>query len=155
MREMGDWHSGCLESLPWRQQNSNEREVKQMINKIRNDRSAFTLVEIMIVVAIIGLLAALAIPGFSKPASSHKVAAFSMIAVRWTPPLTSGHLRPGQTDGNAINTTGAQTYLKTAWKTLDLLNNTYATTVVGTTQISINAATKTALAGVGIDWGIY
>ena len=37
-----------------------------MINKIRNDRSAFTLVEIMIVVAIIGLLAALAVPGFVK-----------------------------------------------------------------------------------------
>ena len=34
-----------------------------MISKIRNSKSAFTLVEIMIVVAIIGLLAALAIPG--------------------------------------------------------------------------------------------
>ena len=37
-----------------------------MSNKIRRERSAFTLVEIMIVVAIIGLLAALAIPGFVK-----------------------------------------------------------------------------------------
>jgi len=34
-----------------------------MISKVRNNKSAFTLVEIMIVVAIIGLLAALAIPG--------------------------------------------------------------------------------------------
>ena len=60
-----------------------------------------------------------------------------------------------QSDGNNINTTGAQTYLKSTWKTLDPLGKAYVTTVVGTTQVSINTATKTALAGVGIDWGIY
>ena len=38
-----------------------------MIHRIHNKKdNAFTLVEIMIVVAIIGLLAALAIPGFVK-----------------------------------------------------------------------------------------
>jgi len=37
-----------------------------MIRSIRNNKSAFTLVEIMIVVAIIGLLAALALPAFAK-----------------------------------------------------------------------------------------
>jgi len=36
------------------------------MNRIRNNQAAFTLVEIMIVVAIIGLLAALAVPGFQK-----------------------------------------------------------------------------------------
>ena len=35
-----------------------------MINKIRTNKAAFTLVEIMIVVVIIGLLAAMAIPAF-------------------------------------------------------------------------------------------
>ena len=64
-------------------------------------------------------------------------------------------LETGQTDGAAINSTGAQSYLKTQWKTTDLLNKAYNISVVGTTQISINAATKTALAGVGIDWGNY
>ena len=38
----------------------------RMIGKIHQDKAAFTLVEIMIVVAIIGLLAALAVPGFAK-----------------------------------------------------------------------------------------
>jgi len=43
-----------------------------MIGNTRDNRAAFTLVEIMIVVAIIGLLAALAIPAFAT-------------AVKWIP----------------------------------------------------------------------
>jgi len=47
-----------------------------MLNKLNKRRGGFTLVEIMIVVAIIALLAAIAVPGFlrarkrSKPAES-------------------------------------------------------------------------------------
>jgi prepilin-type N-terminal cleavage/methylation domain-containing protein len=136
-------------------QNSDEREVKQMINKIRNDRSAFTLVEIMIVVAIIGLLAALAIPGFDKARKQSQGRRILNDCRQMDAAIDQWALETGQTDGNAINSAGAQTYLKTTWKSIDLLNNSYVTTVVGTTQISINATTKTALQGVGIDWGIY
>jgi type IV pilus assembly protein PilA len=40
------------------------------MNKVRNSTKGFTLVEIMIVVVIIGLLAAMAIPAFQKVRSA-------------------------------------------------------------------------------------
>ena len=126
-----------------------------MINKIRKDRSAFTLVEIMIVVAIIGLLAALAIPGFVKARKQSQGRRILNDARQMDAAVDQWALETGQTDGNAINTTSAATYLKTAWKSNDLLGNAYAVTVVGGTQMAVNANTKSSLAGVGIDWGAY
>jgi prepilin-type N-terminal cleavage/methylation domain-containing protein len=125
------------------------------INKIRKDRSAFTLVEIMIVVAIIGLLAALAIPGFVKARKQSQGRRILNDARQMDAAVDQWALETGQTDGNTIYTTSAQTYLKTLWKTTDLLGNSYVVTVVGTTQMAVNGTTKTALAGVGIDWGAY
>ena len=125
------------------------------INKIRKDNSAFTLVEIMIVVAIIGLLAALAIPGFVKARKQSQGRRILNDARQMDAAIDQWALETGQTDGNAIDTTAAQTYLKTAWHSNDLLGHAYGVTVVGGTQMSIDTATKTALAGVGIDWGAY
>jgi type IV pilus assembly protein PilA len=125
------------------------------INKIRKDRSAFTLVEIMIVVAIIGLLAALAIPGFVKARKQSQGRRILNDARQMDAAIDQWALETGQTDGNAIDTTAAATYLKTTWKSNDLLGHPYGVTVVGGTQMSVDAATKTALAGVGIDWGAY
>jgi type IV pilus assembly protein PilA len=134
-----------------------KREVNQMIriNNIRKDRSAFTLVEIMIVVAIIGLLAALAIPGFVKARKQSQGRRILNDARQMDAAIDQWALETGQTDGNAVNTTSAATYLKTAWKTADLLGNTYVLGNVGTNQMAVAAATKTSLAGVGIDWGAY
>jgi prepilin-type N-terminal cleavage/methylation domain-containing protein len=126
-----------------------------MINKIHKNQAAFTLVEIMIVVAIIGLLAALAVPGFVKARKQSQGRRIINDARQMDAAIDQWALETGQTDGATINTTGAQSYLKTAWKTSDILGAQYNFTVVGTTQVSINATTKGALANVGIDWGPY
>ena len=126
-----------------------------MIRRIRNNRAAFTLVEIMIVVAIIGLLAALAIPGFVKARKQSQGRRILNDTRQMDAAIDQWALENGKKDGDAIDTTAAATYMKTAWKTTDLLNNDYTVTVVGSTQISIAAATKTALTGVGIDWGAF
>ena len=126
-----------------------------MNNRIRNDRSAFTLVEIMIVVAIIGLLAALAIPGFVKARKQSQGRRIMNDCRQMDAAIDQWALETGQTDGATVNTTGAQTYLKTAWKTTGSAEQHLYRWPVGTTQIAINANTKTALVGVGIDWGNY
>jgi prepilin-type N-terminal cleavage/methylation domain-containing protein len=126
-----------------------------MISKIRNDRSAFTLVEIMIVVAIIGLLAALAVPGFVKARKQSQGRRILNDCRQQDAAIDQWALENGKKDGDAIDTVGAATYLKAAWKSQDLLGAAYALTVVGSTQISINGSTKTALDNVGIDWGTY
>ena len=126
-----------------------------MTNKIRNDRSAFTLVEIMIVVAIIGLLAALAIPGFVKARKQSQGRRIMNDVRQMDAAIDQWALETGQTDGATVDTVGAATYLKTPWKTTDLLNNAYTLNKVGTTQVAINVNTKSSLANVGIDWGNY
>ena len=61
----------------------------------------------------------------------------------------------GIADGTAIDTVSAGTYLKSPWKTIDVLGHSYQLNPTGTGQIQISTATKSSLAGVGIDWGIY
>ena len=122
---------------------------------IHRIRSAFTLVEIMIVVAIIGLLAALMIPGFMK---SRKLAQGRRVindARQIDTAISQWAMEKGKTEGDEIATTEAASYLKTGWPANDVLGNPYSITVVGSTQVQIFAATKTALDGAGIDWGSY
>jgi prepilin-type N-terminal cleavage/methylation domain-containing protein len=126
-----------------------------MISKVRNNKAAFTLVEIMIVVAIIGLLAALAIPGFVKARKQSQGRRIINDARQMDAAVDQWALENGKKDGDTVDTTGAATYLKSAWSANDLLNNAYTISTVGTNQVKISATTKTALAGVGIDWGPY
>ncbi|MGD0650257.1 MAG: prepilin-type N-terminal cleavage/methylation domain-containing protein [Verrucomicrobiia bacterium] len=126
-----------------------------MINRIRNNKAAFTLVEIMIVVAIIGLLAALAVPGFVKARKQSQGRRIINDARQMDAAIDQWALETGQTDGSAVNTTSAASYMKTAWKTSDLLGTAYTIGTVGTQQVQIAGTTKTALANVGIDWGPY
>ena len=118
-------------------------------------KSGFTLVEIMIVVAIIGLLAALAVPGFIRSRMRSQGARIMNDCRLMDHAIDLWAVETGQKNGAALNTTAAATYIKVAWPTNDALGNSYVFTVVGSTQVQINAATKTALSGVGIDWRTY
>ena len=124
-------------------------------NTLTRDNRGFTLVEIMIVVAIIGLLAALSIPAFVKARKQSQGRRILNDCRQMDSAINQWALETGQTDGNSIDTVASQTYLKTTWNTIDLLGNSYNLTVIGSTQISVNASTKSPLDGVGIDWGAY
>ncbi|MBM3858599.1 MAG: prepilin-type N-terminal cleavage/methylation domain-containing protein [Verrucomicrobia bacterium] len=126
-----------------------------MFIEIRRNKAAFTLVEIMIVVAIIGLLAALAIPGFVKARKQSQGRRIINDARQMDAAIVQWALKKGKKDNDAINTTEAATYLKSEWKANDLLNNAYSVGAVGSNQVKISGTTKTALDGVGLDWGPY
>jgi type IV pilus assembly protein PilA len=126
-----------------------------MISKVRNNKAAFTLVEIMIVVAIIGLLAALAIPGFVKARKQSQGRRIINDARQMDAAIDQWALENGKKDGDTVDTAGAATYLKTAWNVNDLLQNAYTVGAVGTNQVKISDTSKSALANVGIDWGPY
>ncbi|MGD0016367.1 MAG: type II secretion system protein [Verrucomicrobiia bacterium] len=127
-----------------------------MMTNIHRTRSAFTLVEIMIVVAIIGLLAALAVPGFVKARKQSQGRRIINDARQQDAAIDQWALEKGKTDGAALVTSEISGYLKAGWKDTDLLGGTFVITPgVGTNQIKIAATTKSALDGVGIDWGNY
>jgi type II secretory pathway pseudopilin PulG len=109
----------------------------------------------MIVVAIIGLLAALAIPAFVKARKQSQGRRILNDCRQMDSAINQWALETGQTDGNTIDTVASQTYLKTTWNSVDLLGNAYALANVGSNQITISSTTKSALDGVGIDWGAY
>jgi prepilin-type N-terminal cleavage/methylation domain-containing protein len=149
--------------------------------KLYNRTAAFTLVEIMIVVAVIGLLAALAVPGFVKARKQSQGRRTVNDARLLDNAIDEWALNTGQQDGNSIDTsaTGAGSYLKCAWINTDVLGNPIliggsggggshfiiggsgggngpgVSGGVGENQVTISSATKSALAGVGIDWGPY
>ena len=119
------------------------------------NQSGFTLVEIMIVVAIIGLLAALAVPGFLRSRMRSQGGRIVNDARAMDHAIDQWAIESGQKNGMPVNTVGAATYMKAAWPTNDVLGDPYIFTVIGPTQVQISAATKLALSGVGIDWGAY
>ena len=122
---------------------------------MRKSRGAFALVEIMIVVAIIGLLAALVLPAFLKSRKQSQGQRIVNDARQMDAAIDQWALETAQTDGTAVDTVAASSYLKTTWKTRDLLGRRFIIGAVGTNQVRISNRTKQALAGVGIDWGHY
>ena len=100
-----------------------------MLIKLNKRRAGFTLVEIMIVVAIIALLAAIAVPGFLR-ARKRAQASRILNDLRLIDSAVDQYaIENNKTTGTAVSVTDWTNYLKkntTLWTTgKDLFGNTY------------------------------
>src|SRR5437660_3110481 len=83
-----------------------------MLNAINKRRGGFTLVEIMIVVAIIALLAAIAVPGFLR-ARKRSQASRILNDLRMIDSAVDQYaIETNRTTGAVVNTADWTTYLK-------------------------------------------
>lgn len=127
-----------------------------MRRRLLCEDQAFTLVEIMIVVAIIGLLAALSVPSFIKNRKQSQGRRIMNDARQIDAAINAWAMEVSAADGAVVNVTAAAQYTKSGnINTTDLLGNPYLIGPVGTAQLAIATATKSSLDGVGIDWGAY
>jgi prepilin-type N-terminal cleavage/methylation domain-containing protein len=107
-----------------------------MLNKLNKKHGGFTLVEIMIVVAIIALLAAIAVPGFLR-ARKRSQATRILNDLRMIDSAVDQYaIETNRTTGNAVKTTDWTSYLKSGtvlYNTgLDLLGHAYGGQTVDT-----------------------
>ena len=131
-----------------------------MLRKLQTRRSAFTLVEIMIVVAIIALLAAIAVPGFLR-ARKRSQASKILNDLRMIDGAVDQYaIETGRTTGATVNVADWTNYVKkdtNLYRTgQDLFGNDYGTqTVDSVPQVTSNAlATLSDVAGTGF-WSPY
>ncbi|HEY4283850.1 MAG TPA: prepilin-type N-terminal cleavage/methylation domain-containing protein [Chthoniobacterales bacterium] len=107
-----------------------------MLTKINKRRGGFTLVEIMIVVAIIALLAAIAVPGFLR-ARKRAQASRVLNDLRLIDSAVDQYaIETNKTTGSTVNVTDWTNYLKkntTLWVTgNDLFGKPYGNQTVDT-----------------------
>jgi len=122
----------------------------------RCGRRAFTLVEIMVTVAVIGLIACLMIPAFIKNRQRSQGNRIISDARTIDAAINAWALETGQTDGSAIDLISAGSYTKLGViNTNDVLGNAYQIGSVGSSQLLISTSTKSALANANLDWGAY
>lgn len=124
--------------------------------KRRLKREGFTLIEIMIIVAFIGLLAVLAIPGFMKARKLSQGKRIVNDARIIDTAVEAWAMEQNKTDGAAVDVSALSSYVRIGVvPNPDVLGNPYAIGPVGTNQVLVSPTSKTALVGVGIDWGAY
>jgi prepilin-type N-terminal cleavage/methylation domain-containing protein len=122
-----------------------------MLNKINKRRGGFTLVEIMIVVAIIALLAAIAVPGFLR-ARKRSQASRILNDLRLIDSAVDQYaIETNKASGNTVAITDWTNYLKKGsvlYNTgADLFSQSYGAQTVDSLP-KVPASTKTALSDV-------
>ncbi len=122
-----------------------------MLNKLNKRRGGFTLVEIMIVVAIIALLAAIAVPGFLR-ARKRSQASKVLNDLRLIDSAVDQYaIETNKTSGATVNVADWTNYLKKGTNLYmtgsDIFGNSYGNQQVDRLP-SVPTATKTALSDV-------
>ena len=123
-----------------------------MLQKLNSRRGGFTLVEIMIVVAIIALLAAIAVPNFLR-ARKRSQATRVLEDLRMIDSAIDQYaIETNKTTGATANWTDVKAYLKTGSALYnsggaDLFGNTFGAMAVDTLP-SVPTNTKTSLSDV-------
>src|SRR4051812_14451376 len=107
-----------------------------MLNKFNKRRGGFTLVEIMIVVAIIALLAAIAVPGFLRARKRSQASRIINDLRLIDSAIDQYAIENNKKTGDPVGTTDWTAYLKkgsTLYMTAkDIFGNAYGTQVVDT-----------------------
>ena len=131
-----------------------------MLTKLNKRRGGFTLVEIMIVVAIIALLAAIAVPGFLR-ARKRSQASRIINDLRLIDSAVDQYaIETNKTSGAVVNTADWTNYLKKGTNLyttgLDILGNSYGAQTVDSLP-KVPTLTKNSLSDVTNDsfWSPY
>ena len=127
-----------------------------MTAKAYRHRRAFTLLEVMIVVSLIGLLAVMALPAFMKVRKQSQGKRIVNDARVVDTAVDAWAMENNKADGDVWTWSDINGYSKSGQlHTNDTLGNPYDKGPVGANQVRISADTKSALSGVSIDWGAY
>jgi type II secretory pathway pseudopilin PulG len=128
--------------------------MKRIITRKCN--RAFTLLEVMIIVALIGLLAVMAMPAFMKVRKQAQGKRIVNDARVIDTAIDAWAMENNKADGDSVDLVAINGYSKSGQlRTADVLGNPYGIGPVGTNQVRIATSTKSALGGVSIDWGAY
>jgi len=122
-----------------------------MLNKLNQRRGGFTLVEIMIVVAIIALLAAIAVPGFLR-ARKRSQASRIINDLRLIDSAVDQYaIETNKTSGSTVNVSDWTNYLKKGTNLYtsgnDILGNAYGAQTVDSLP-KVNASSRASLSDV-------
>ena len=147
-------YDGCSEAGASEPQSNKQLEKQKavtMLNKLNKRRAGFTLVEIMIVVAIIALLAAIAVPGFLR-ARKRSQASRILNDLRLIDAAVDQYaIETNKASGNAVTTADWTNYLKKGsmlYNTgADLFGNAYGVQTVDSLP-KVPSTAKTALSDV-------